>query len=90
VPEGAHFQLACAPTLSSVASYSQKQVRRCGLALAKRLRSFDWGARALGSGAPLGNKKGVKHGLYTREAIKERRQLQGLMRRSRILFRDIR
>jgi hypothetical protein len=31
----------------------------------------------------------LKHGLYTREAIQERRQLRALMRRSRMLIQDI-
>ena len=41
---------------------------------------------ALGSGAPRGNKNAFKHGLYTREAIVERRQIQDLMRQSRKLL----
>jgi hypothetical protein len=40
---------------------------------------------APGSGAPRGNKYALKHGLYTRGAIEERRQLQALMRQSRRL-----
>ena len=44
---------------------------------------------APGSGAPRGNKNALKHGLYTREAIRERRQLRALMRQSRRLIRDI-
>jgi uncharacterized protein YjcR len=44
---------------------------------------------APGSGAPRGNKNALKHGLYTREAIEERRQLQTLMRQSRLLIQDI-
>jgi hypothetical protein len=44
---------------------------------------------APGSGAPRGNKNALKHGLYTREAIKERRQLRALMRQSRLLIQDI-
>jgi uncharacterized protein YjcR len=44
---------------------------------------------APGSGAPRGNKNALKHGLYTREAIDERRQLRALMRQSRILIQDI-
>jgi hypothetical protein len=31
----------------------------------------------------------LKHGLYTREAIEERRQLRALMRQSRMLIQDI-
>jgi hypothetical protein len=44
---------------------------------------------ANGSGAPAGNKNALKHGRYTREAIEERRQLQGLLRQSRDLIREI-
>ena len=44
---------------------------------------------APGSGAPRGNKNALKHGLYTREAIEERRKLQALMRQSRMLIQDI-
>jgi uncharacterized protein YjcR len=44
---------------------------------------------APGSGAPRGNQNALKHGLYTREAIEERRQLRVLMRQSRMLIQDI-
>jgi uncharacterized protein YjcR len=44
---------------------------------------------ALGSGAPRGNKNAFKHGLYTREAIVQRRQMQDLLRQSRKLLLDI-
>jgi hypothetical protein len=44
---------------------------------------------APGSGAPRGNKNALKHGRYTREAIEERRSLQGLIRHSRKLLLDI-
>jgi uncharacterized protein YjcR len=44
---------------------------------------------APGSGAPHGNKNAVKHGLYTREAIAQRRQLAELMRQSRKLLLKI-
>ena len=40
---------------------------------------------APGSGAPPGNKNALKNGRYTREAIQQRRQLQALLRQSRIL-----
>jgi glucans biosynthesis protein len=46
-------------------------------------------AGAPGSGAPHGNKNAVKHGLYTREAIAQRRQLAELMRQSRKLLLKI-
>jgi uncharacterized protein YjcR len=44
---------------------------------------------APGSGAPRGNKNALKHGLHTREAIDERRQLRALMRQSRMLIQKI-
>jgi glucans biosynthesis protein len=44
---------------------------------------------APGSGAPRGNKNAVKHGLHTREAIAQRRQLAELMRQSRKLLSKI-
>lgn len=44
---------------------------------------------AAGSGAPKGNRNAVKHGLYTREAIEDRRRLRDLMRRSRALLKEM-
>jgi uncharacterized protein YjcR len=44
---------------------------------------------APGSGAPRGNRNAVKHGLYTREAIAQRRELAELMRQSRKLMSKI-
>jgi uncharacterized protein YjcR len=44
---------------------------------------------APGSGAPRGNKNARKHGLYTREAIAQRRQLAELIRQSRQLILKI-
>jgi uncharacterized protein YjcR len=44
---------------------------------------------APGSGAPRGNTNALKHGLFTREAIDRRRQLQALMRQSRKLIQAI-
>jgi hypothetical protein len=44
---------------------------------------------APGSGAPRGNKNAQKHGLYTREAIAQRRRLGELMRQSRKLILTI-
>ena len=35
---------------------------------------------APGSGAPRGNKNAMKHGRYTREALRERRQLKDFLR----------
>ena len=44
---------------------------------------------APGSDAPRGNENALKYGLYTREAIEERRQLRALMRLSGMLILDI-
>lgn len=44
---------------------------------------------AAGSGAPSGNKNAQKDGLYTREAISERRKLNELVRESRKLILKI-
>jgi len=44
---------------------------------------------APGSGAPRGNNNALKDGQYTREAIAERRQLQALLRQSRMLIHQI-
>jgi hypothetical protein len=40
----------------------------------------------MGSGAPRGNKNALKFGLYTREAIEERKRLRNLMQQSRKLI----
>jgi hypothetical protein len=44
---------------------------------------------ATGSGAPRGNTNALKNGLYTREALEERRQLRDLIRQSRDLVNKI-
>ena len=44
---------------------------------------------APGTGAPRGNKNALKHGLYTREAIAERRELRQLITKSRKLIDKI-
>jgi glucans biosynthesis protein len=44
---------------------------------------------AAGSGAPRGNKNAIKHGLYTKEAKAQRRQISELMRQSRKLLLEI-
>jgi hypothetical protein len=44
---------------------------------------------APGSGAPRGNQNAMKHGLYTREAIAERRRIRELMRQSRKMLLQI-
>jgi uncharacterized protein YjcR len=44
---------------------------------------------APGSGAPKRNQNAFKHGLFTKAAIEERKQLQALIGESRKLLRDI-
>jgi uncharacterized protein YjcR len=44
---------------------------------------------AAGSGAPKENKNALKHGVFTKEAIKERKQVQALIGETRKLLRDI-
>jgi uncharacterized protein YjcR len=44
---------------------------------------------APGSGAPRGNRNAVKHGLYTRDAIAQRRQVSQLIKQSRELVSKI-
>jgi glucans biosynthesis protein len=44
---------------------------------------------AKGSGAPQGNKNALKHGAYTREALKRKAQLRALMREARDLLKEL-
>ena len=44
---------------------------------------------AEGSGAPKGNKNALKHGLYTHEALEERRRLRKLMADARKTLKDL-
>jgi uncharacterized protein YjcR len=44
---------------------------------------------AAGSGAPKQNRNALKHGLFTKGAIEERKQIQALLGESRKLLRDI-
>jgi hypothetical protein len=44
---------------------------------------------APGSGAPTENQNALKHGLFTKDAIEERKQVGALTGRSRKLLRDI-
>jgi glucans biosynthesis protein len=44
---------------------------------------------AAGTGAPRDNKNALKHGLFTREAIEERRKLRDLLRQSRKLLQQV-
>ena len=41
---------------------------------------------APGSGAPRGNQNAFKHGMYTHEALEERRSVRDLLRESRMLL----
>ena len=44
---------------------------------------------AKGSGAPKGNANALKHGLYTRDALDERKALSAFIRQTRKLAQDI-
>lgn len=44
---------------------------------------------ALGSGAPKGNRNAYKHGLYTREAIEQRRALASFIREAEETLRGL-
>jgi hypothetical protein len=44
---------------------------------------------APGTGAPRDNKNALKHGLFTREAIEERRKLRDLLRQARRLIQQV-
>jgi uncharacterized protein YjcR len=44
---------------------------------------------ALGSGAPKANQNACKHGLFTRDAIAERRQIQALLGEARKLLEEM-
>lgn len=44
---------------------------------------------AEGSGAPKGNKNALKHGLYTREALEERRRIRKLMADARNTLKEL-
>ncbi len=44
---------------------------------------------ALGSGAPKGNRNACKNGLFTDEAIAERREVRALLGETRKLLRDL-
>jgi hypothetical protein len=73
--------------------------RRCGATTRSgkpcRSPAVGWKKRcrmhggAPGSGAPPGNKNALKHGMYTREAIEERRHWRALMRQSHKLILQI-
>ncbi|WP_283808723.1 HGGxSTG domain-containing protein [Bradyrhizobium centrolobii] len=44
---------------------------------------------AAGSGAPMGNRNAQKHGLYTRDAIAERKQVRTLLGETRKLLEEL-
>jgi uncharacterized protein YjcR len=44
---------------------------------------------AEGSGAPKGNQNALKHGVYTREALKSRAVLRGYIREAESLLKDL-
>jgi len=44
---------------------------------------------AKGSGAPPGNQNALKHGLYTRHAIEERKAVRRLLQDTKKLFGEI-
>lgn len=44
---------------------------------------------ANGSGAPRGNQNALKHGIYTKEAIEERRQLREMIRKMEQTLKEI-
>ncbi len=44
---------------------------------------------AAGSGAPVGNRNALKHGLYTKQAIRERQALRRLIRDANALIEEI-
>jgi uncharacterized protein YjcR len=44
---------------------------------------------APGSGAPRENQNALKHGLFTKDAIEERKHVQALIGQSRKLLQDI-
>ena len=45
--------------------------------------------RGAGSGAPKHNQNALKHGLFTKGAIDERKQVQALIGQARQLLRDL-
>ena len=44
---------------------------------------------ARGSGAPIGNQNALKHGMYTKEALEERRALRSLIREMQESLQEI-
>jgi len=66
---------------------SGKPCRSPAVAGKKRCRMH---GGAPGSGAPKGNTNALKHGMYTRDAIEERRALRRLMRDAKKLLEEVR
>ena len=62
---------------------SGKPCRAPAVAGKKRCRMH---GGAEGSGAPVGNQNALKHGLYTKEAIAERKALRAFMREAKELL----
>ena len=54
--------------------------RHCQAPAARGKRRCRMHGGAAGSGAPIGNQNALKHGLYTRKAIAERKALSKMMR----------
>ncbi len=89
-----------AKTLVELSTLAMHQSLRCGAKTRHRTpcmapavkgkRRCRMHGGAPGSGAPKGNKNALKHGLYTREAIEERRRLKQLIRQSEKLLEEIR
>jgi uncharacterized protein YjcR len=59
------------------------------IAGSRRQETVSHARGAAGSGAPKENKNALKHGVFTKEAIKERKQVQALIGETRKLLRDI-
>ena len=78
------------PMLSSVRCGARtRSGRPCGSPAVGGNKRCRMHGGAPGSGAPRGNKNALKHGLYTREAITQRRQVRDMIRQSRALLLKI-
>jgi len=78
------------PMLSSVRCGARtRSGRPCGSPAVGGKKRCRMHGGAPGSGAPRGNKNALKHGLYTREAITQRRQVRDMIRQSRALLLKI-
>jgi uncharacterized protein YjcR len=63
--------------------------RRLPLAGGARQGALPHARRRPGSGAPRANQNARKHGLFTRDAIAERRQIQALLGEARKLLDEM-